>query len=196
MAENSTRALSEVLSHLENSVQGKKVTIGSLVDELGPHSFASLMLMFALISTSPASSIPGVTTIVAAIEFILVIQMLVGRDCLWLPAFIAHKGLSSEKLCKGIAWLRKPLHFVERFLKPRLVFFVKPPWMYLPLVLILGVTLFMPFMEVIPMSGSIASAAIAFFAAGLLTKDGVLAMASMVLLAVVPIVIWQLGFSG
>lgn len=196
MAENTTRALSEVLDHLERSVQGKRVMVGALVDELGPHSFASLMLMFALISTSPASTIPGVTTIVAAIEFILVIQMILGRDYLWLPSFISRRYLSTNKLYKGISWLRKPVHFVERFLKPRLVFFIKPPWMYLPLTLILAVTLVMPFMEVIPASGSIASAAIACFAAGLLTRDGLLAMIAMVFLAAVPFVIWYVGFSG
>lgn len=196
MAENTTRALSEVLDHLERSVQGKQVSIESLVEELGAHSFASLMLMFALISTSPASSIPGVTAIVAAIEFILVGQMVLGRDCLWLPGFISRRNLSTKKLCKGINWLRKPVHFVERFLKPRLVFFVKPPWLYLPLAVILAVTPFMPFMEVIPTSGSIASAAIACFAAGLLTKDGLLAMTSMVFLAAVPVVIWYVGFGG
>lgn len=196
MAEHTMRALSEVLNHLEHSVQGQKVTIGSLVDELGAHSFASLMLMFALISTSPASSIPGVTAIVAFIEFILVAQIMLGRDCLWLPGFISRKALSTHKLCKGINWLRKPVHFVERFLKPRWVFFVKPPWLYLPLAVILAVTPFMPFMEVIPTSGSIASAAIACFAAGLLTRDGLLAMVSILFLASVPFVIGYVGFSG
>lgn len=196
MAEHMTRALSEVLNHLEHSVQGQKVTIGSLVDELGAHSFASLMFMFALISTSPASSIPGVTAIVAFIEFILVAQIMLGRDCLWLPGFISREALSTHKLCKGINWLRKPVHFVERFLKPRWIFFVKPPWLYLPLAVILAVTPFMPFMEVIPTSGSIASAAIACFAAGLLTRDGLLAMVSILFLASVPFVIGYVGFSG
>ncbi|WP_447553930.1 exopolysaccharide biosynthesis protein [Vreelandella sp. EE22] len=196
MAEHTTRALSEVLDHLEKSIQGEKVRIASLVDELGHHSFASLMLMFALVSASPASSIPGITAMVAAVEFVLILQMLLGRTCLWLPTFISRKTLSARKLCTGVNWLRKPVHFVERFLKPRLVVFIKPPWLYLSLVLILAVTLFMPFMEAIPTSGSIASAAIACFAAGLLTRDGLLAMVSIGFLAAVPVMIWSVGFSG
>lgn len=73
------RALTELLDHLEHSVSGDDVAIGDLVDEIGPQSFAALMLIFALISTSPASAIPGVTSLVALIEFLLVVQMIAGR---------------------------------------------------------------------------------------------------------------------
>jgi hypothetical protein len=62
--------------------------------------------------------------------------------------------------------------------------------------LILGLTLFMPFMEVIPMSGSLAAGVIALFAAGLLARDGVLFVVSLVLLTTIPVAIWYFGFSG
>ncbi|MFN7104361.1 MAG: exopolysaccharide biosynthesis protein, partial [Pseudorhizobium sp.] len=155
------RALTDLLDHLEDCVQGDDVAISDLVTEIGPQSFAALMLLFALISTSPASAIPGVTASVAVIEFLLVIQMIAGRHCLWLPDFVSRRRLPTDALCKGIRWLRKPVHLVERFLKERLTALVTPPVMYLPLLLILVLTLFMPIMEVIPTSGSIASAIIA-----------------------------------
>ena len=63
---------------------------------------------------------------VAAIVFILVVQMIVGRDCVWLPDFISRHQLSTAQLCKGIGWLRKPVYFVEGFLKPRLAFPFSP----------------------------------------------------------------------
>lgn len=54
----------------------------------------------------------------------------------------------------------------------------------------------MPVMEIVPTSGSIASAVIALFAAGLLTRDGALAVMSLVLLIAVPVAVWQFGFAG
>ena len=45
--------------------------------------------------------------------------------------------------------------------------------------LILGLALVMPVMEVIPTSGSLASAVIALFAAGLLTRDGAVVAGSL-----------------
>ncbi len=196
MAEERTHALSEVLDRLESSVHGESISVEQVTENLGQKSFGSLMLVFSLISTSPASAIPGITSVVAAITFILVVQMIAGRGCVWLPRIITRRRMSTARLCKGINWLRKPLRFVERFLKPRLTFLFHRPWLWLPLILILGLTLFMPFMEIVPTSGSIASAVIALFAAGLLTRDGALVVASLVLLMGVPIAIWQFGFGG
>lgn len=196
MAEERTRALSEVLDHLESSVHGEDIAIEEVIEKLGHKSFASLMLVFSLISTSPASAIPGITTVVAALVFILVVQMIVGRECVWLPRFITRRRMSTAKLCVGINWLRKPVGFIERYLNARLTFLFHRPWLWLPLVLILCLTLFMPFMEIVPTSGSFASAVIALFAAGLLTRDGALAVASLILILAVPLAAWQFGFSG
>lgn len=187
-------ALSDVLDQLESAIEGENITVQEVIEKLGRKSFASLMLIFSLISTSPASAIPGITTVVAAIVFLLVGQMILGREHVWLPGFITRRRMSSAKLCQGINWLRKPVHFMERFLKTRLAFLFHRPWFFLPLVLILALTLFMPFMEVIPMSGSLASAVIALFAAGLLTRDGALVVAASILLLGVPLTVWKFGF--
>lgn len=196
MPRERTRALSEVLDQLELSAHGDRIRIEEVIERLGRKSFAALMLVFSLISTSPASAIPGITTTVAAITFILVVQMIAGRDCLWLLRFITRRYMSTAKLCQGIGWLRRPVRFVERFLKERLTFLFHRPWLWLPLALILLLTLFMPFMEIIPTSGSIASAVIALFAAGLLTRDGALVVLSLALLLAVPLAAWYFGSSA
>jgi hypothetical protein len=195
MNEPRTQALSDVLDRLEGAAGagGDSIAVGDVVETLGHRSFAALMLTFSLISTSPASAIPGITAVVAALVFLLVAQLIAGRDCVWLPEVVTKRRMSTEKLRKGIGWLRKPVRFVERFLRPRLGFLYHRPWLFLPLLLILGLTLFMPLMEAIPTSGSIASAVIAIFAAGLLTRDGVLGIAAMLLLLAVPVTVWQVA---
>lgn len=192
MTEN--HALSDVLARLEAAVNGDEVTVQEVIERLGRKSFASVMLIFSLISASPASAIPGLTAVVAGITFLLAAQMIIGRNHLWLPSFITCRRLSTAKLCKGIGWLRKPLHFVERFLKARLTFFFHGPWFHFTLMLIMALTLFMPFMELIPTSGSIASAVIALFAAGFLTRDGAVVICALLLLLGVPIAVWHFGF--
>ncbi|MBU8540982.1 exopolysaccharide biosynthesis protein [Falsiroseomonas tokyonensis] len=196
MARAKTHSLSDVLDQLESLAEGETVAVQDVVDKLGHQSFAALMLVFALIAVSPASAIPGLTATVAVIVFILAAQMILGRDSVWLPGFITRRQLSASKLCKGIGWLRKPIGFVERFLGQRLTWLLHRPWLLLPLVLILGLTLFMPMMELIPTSGSIASAVIALFAAGVLARDGAVVLASMALLATLPLAIWYFGFGG
>jgi hypothetical protein len=189
-----TRALSEVLDHLDQESHRQTVTIDDCVRELGPHSFSSMMLVFALISTSPASAIPGLTAAVAVIEFTLAAQMMFGCHSVWLPRFIASRELAVPKLRKGISWLRRPVLFVERFLRPRLTFLLVRPWLFLPLLLVMTLTIFMPFMEAIPTSGSIASAIIALFAAGWLACDGLLVLLAIPLLAALPVAVLYLTF--
>lgn len=196
MSGEHTRALSDVLDQLEDVAQDDSIRIGEVVEHLGRKSFASLMLIFALISTSPASGIPGITATVAFLVFILAAQMIVGRDCVWLPSFVAKRSMSTEKLCKGVGWLRKPVRFVERFLRPRMTVLLHRPWILLPLMLVLALTLVMPLLEAIPTSGSIASAVIALFAAGLLTRDGGLVLLSLGLLLALPMAVWYFGLSG
>ncbi|MBR9764339.1 MAG: exopolysaccharide biosynthesis protein [Rhodobacteraceae bacterium] len=185
-----THALSDVLDDLEQSLHGETIALAEVVDSLGRSSFAGLMLAFSLVSTSPASAIPGITAVVAALVFILVVQMIAGRETVWLPDIITRRRLSTDTLGKGVDWLRKPVGFVERLLQPRLTFLFHRPWRWLPLVLIMALTLFMPFMEIVPTSGSIASAVIALFAASLLTRDGVLALLSLGLLSILPVAIY------
>ena len=195
MAEDHSKALSDVLDHLESKLHGSEVTVDKIVSDVGASSLPALILSFALISTSPASAIPGLTAAVAVVEFLLCVQMLIGRRSIWLPALIGRRRLSTEKLRKGIGWLRKPVEFAEKVLRRRLTVFVTPPWIHLPLMLIMIMTLFMPFMEVVPTTGSIASAIIALFAAGVLMRDGLLVAVSTLFLLTVPIMVWLFGFN-
>lgn len=191
-------ALSEIIDELENLVDeddADEVRVRDIVEKLGQKSFVSVMLIFSLIATSPASAIPGVTAMVGGITVLLSAQMLAGRDHLWLPDFLMRRRLGTGKLQTGIKWLRRPVRFVERFLKHRLTFLFHRPVFYAPLLLVMALALFMPVMELVPMSGSIAAAVIALFAAGVLTRDGVLLIAALVVLTGLPFAIWQLGFA-
>lgn len=186
-------ALTGVLDQLEDSIGGDTATIDDIAGALGHRGLAALILVFALISTSPASAIPGITTFVAAVVLLLLAQMLAGRRCAWLPGFVGNRSLDTGKLQKGIDWLRRPVGFIQLFLRPRLTFLVHRPWVIVPMLLIACLCLTMPFLEVIPTSGSIASAIIALFAAGLLTRDGVLVAVATALLALLPALLWLIA---
>lgn len=189
MTDQDAPTLSGVLDEMAELSGGedRKLTVEEIIDCLGKHSFASTILAFSLISTSPASGIPGVTAFVALIVMFLVVQMIIGRDSLWLPGFIMRRDIEAKKLREGVRWLRRPVDFVDRYLHERSTYLLHRPWVYLPLLMVLLLTLFMPFMEVIPTSGSIASAMIAIFAAGYLMRDGRVVMLSMLLMSLLPV---------
>jgi hypothetical protein len=195
MADARTPALSDVLDRIEESAHGDSVQVRELAEHLGRKSFASVMLVCSLLSASPASAIPGLTAAVGAIVAVLAVQMLVGRECVWLPGFVARRHIPARTLRRAIGWLRRPVQVVERFSKPRLSILLERPWIGLPLLLTLGLALFMPFMEVVPTSGSIASALVAVFAAGLLLRDGGLVLLALLVMAAVPVAVWHAGIA-
>jgi hypothetical protein len=182
--------LGELLDRLDEAARSPQVGVGTLAETLGQRSFAALMLVFALISTSPASAIPGLTTGVAAIECLLALQLIAGRRSAWLPAFISDRQLPGRRLREAVRWLRKPLAAVERIIRPRFAFMAHRPWLYLPLLLVVLLTLSMPVMEFVPTSGSMPSALIALFAAGLIVHDGLVILLVTALLLVAPVAVF------
>ena len=172
MNETGGPTLSGVLDQMEHLSGGadRQITVEEIIDCLGKHSFASTILTFSLISTSPASGIPGFTAFIGLVVLFLVVQMIFGRESLWLPGFII-----------------RPVDFVDQYLHQRSTFILHRPWIYLPLLMVMALSMFMPFMELVPTSGSIASAMIAIFAAGYLMRDGRVVIFSMVLMSLLPV---------
>ncbi|MEI4469727.1 exopolysaccharide biosynthesis protein [Frigidibacter sp. MR17.24] len=183
--------LTTALDALEAAVEDDDARVAHVVEALGRRSFTSVLLIAALVSTSPASAVPGLTTAVALVILVLVPQMIAGRDHLWLPRFVMSRRVPRGAVSKGARWLRRPVGWLDRVLRPRLKALCHRPWVVLPLALVMALALVMPFLEVIPLSGSLASAVVALVAAGLLVRDGALVtLASLPLLALAA-VIWR-----
>lgn len=185
-------ALSQVLDRLEASAHEDKTSLGDIVEGLGRRSFAAIILIPSLLAVSPLSGVPGVTVAVGLIVAITSAQMLWGRDCLWLPDRLTRRQIPTDRLCKAIGWLRKPVHFIERFLRPRLTFLFHRPLIWIPLTILFLIGAAMPVLELIPTSGSIAAFAISLYAIGLLTRDGALIIAGFAFTAAAPLIVWQL----
>lgn len=105
MNETGGPTLSGVLDQMEHLSGGadRQITVEEIIDCLGKHSFASTILTFSLISTSPASGIPGFTAFIGLVVLFLVVQMIFGRESLWLPGFIMRRDIAAKKLRAGCA---------------------------------------------------------------------------------------------
>ncbi len=188
------QVLNAVLDQLEDASTSETVTIDALVKTIGPQAFTALMLVFALVAISPASVVPGVTSAVGLIEAMLAAQMIMGRPHLWLPGFIAQRGVAGARLGTAVGWLRKPIGFIDRILRPRLSFMTEKPWILPWLIVVFCLGLIMPFMELIPTSGTIIATFIALVAAAMLTRDGLLLVLAAGVLALIAWVLrWFIG---
>ena len=169
--------LDELLDRLEEATEASdEVTLGAILDEVGRRSFGPLLLLAGLVVLAPIiGDIPGMPTVTGVFVLLIAAQLLFGREHFWLPKWLLERSVAAEKLRKVVGkWLRPPARFVDRLLRPRLTYLVRPTRVYA--VACIAIALVMPIMEVVPFSANLAGAALTAFGLALIAHDGLLAI--------------------
>jgi len=191
------RSLTDILDALQHAERGEKVSVRDILNEVGVRSFAPTILVPALILVSPLSGIFGLPTIGAILIFLITAQKLAGRRQVWLPDVIKRRRVKSDKLDKAISWLRKPCGWIDARTHKRLTYFVSRPANIVTLSTIIGITLIIPFLEVLPMVTSVFAGAISLFAIGLLARDGLFTVLGYIQVALsLALVAWLVGMGA
>ncbi len=187
---NDLDSMEAVLDTIADAGDGRRVSVEDIVNEIGDDAFGPLMLIPALVAVTPASGIPGLTATAGLIIALVSFQMVIGRKALWLPGFILNRTMSRSKLDTARDWLAKPARIIDRLTGKRLSFLVKPPFSVVPALICLCAGLVMPFLEVIPFSGSVMAGAVSLFALSFVTEDGILSVLGTALVATAGYLAW------
>jgi hypothetical protein len=96
-------------------------TLGNLVELFEEKSFA---ILFVLLLGVPALPLPtgGATHVFEIIAVLLALQLIAGREHIWLPERWRKLELAGPRQRRFIAGLMKFIRFLERFSRPRLTF--------------------------------------------------------------------------
>jgi hypothetical protein len=96
-------------------------TLGNLVELFEEKSFA---ILFVLLLGVPALPLPtgGATHVFEIIAVLLALQLIAGREHIWLPDRWRRLELAGPRQRRFIAGLMKFIAFLERFSRPRLTF--------------------------------------------------------------------------
>src|SRR4051812_49533837 len=100
--------------------EGKK-TLGSIIELFGEKSFALLFILLLGVSALPLPT-GGATHVFEIIAMLLALQLIVGRDQIWLPQRWRTKQLAGPRQKAFITRLMKVIRWLERFSKPRFSF--------------------------------------------------------------------------
>lgn len=96
---------------------GQCVTVHEIRDALGERSFATLLLFFALVNLLP---LPPGTTLVLGLPLMLVaLQMVSGRQSVWLPEFLLSRSLTADQFRKLAEKMLPRLQWLESVVRPR-----------------------------------------------------------------------------
>jgi hypothetical protein len=96
-------------------------TLGGVVELFGQKSFALLFVLLLGVSALPLPT-GGATHVFEVIAILLALQLLAGRDEIWLPRRWRTLELAGPKRQRFITALLKMIRGLERFSRPRLSF--------------------------------------------------------------------------
>lgn len=99
--------------------ESEELTIGDLTDVLDERSFALVLMVLLFPSALPIPT-GGITHVFELVAVVVVAQMIIGRDELWLPRRVADHQLGDTFRGKAVPAVVKRVRWFERFARPRL----------------------------------------------------------------------------
>ena len=171
-----------VLDDVSRAGEGEDVTLADVLSTAGRHSLTAVLLVPALIVVTPLSGIPGFSSIMGLVIALISVQILAGRDHLWLPKWIRCRTMERKNLHWAVDWLQKPARAIDAITARRLTLLVHRPAASLLHLACLICGLAMPFLEFVPFSSSVLGAAVSVMSIALLARDGLFALAAFALI--------------
>ena len=161
----------------------KNIPVRHIRDAVGRRSFGPLLLTVSLLGFTPVGAVPGVPTTLAVFVVLIAAQILVGRDSLWLPAFLLDRKVEGKKLTQSANKLKPAARWIDKYICPRWEFLTLRPTSYLIALVCLLIAVTVPPLELIPLVDLPLWAALVAFSLALATHDGLLAIAAFILTA-------------
>ncbi|MEC7889234.1 MAG: exopolysaccharide biosynthesis protein, partial [Pseudomonadota bacterium] len=162
MAHHEPSSVTEVLSELDElASHSDKVCVADVLDDFGERSFGPFIMLPALLELSPIGGIPGLPTALALFIALIAVQLLIGRDHVWMPQFVQKRAVGSRKLHKAVGKLRGIGKFLDRHSEGRLEILTEGIAIKLVAILIIALCCTVPPLEFLPFASSFPMLAIA-----------------------------------
>lgn len=184
-AETEPQGVEEVLGELDElAADLDRVRIGDVLDDFGPRSFGVFLLVPPLIEVTPIGGVPGVPSFLALVVAITAGQLLIGKDHVWLPAFIQQRSISSRRLHRGLTKLRGVAQWLDAHSHGRLQALTQGVWVKIAALVSLMLCSLVPPLELIPFASTLGLLPTGAIGLALIVRDGVLMAVALALAAV------------
>jgi hypothetical protein len=166
------RNLRTLLQSLCSGTEGETVSVADLLNAVGRRSYGPVILLLGFIAISPLTIIPGANVLVALITLIFAVQMVFGRPYPWIPKKALAFSFPRKHLIMGVAAADKYVVQVDRFLKPRLTFLTRTPFVQLVAVACVAAALVTLPLSFVPLGPVVPSLTILLFGLAITARDG------------------------
>jgi hypothetical protein len=177
MPESPSHPIEDILDKIDQAAERHDpLTFGNVMDVLGQHSFAPILLLIGLIMMVPGpADIPGVPVALGLVVIVVAGQLILQREHLWIPGWMEHQKITAERAHMMVSSMRKPAQWIDYVTKPRYRSLVNHAGAVVTGVACILVAMTTPTLEFVPFSANLAGAAIVALSVSLLAKDGLLA---------------------
>ncbi|MEQ1492821.1 MAG: exopolysaccharide biosynthesis protein, partial [Terricaulis sp.] len=165
--------LDEIVAKCDNDSTPDTLTLAEILDSVGRRSYGPLLLVIGLFAISPATIVPGMTWLAAALTLLVAGQMALGLPRIWLPKKALQAQLPRDAVSSGIEKGRGAAKVIDRLLKPRLTFLSKPPFVNIVALMVIAAALITLPLGLIPFAPLAPGLAVVFFGLGMVARDGV-----------------------
>jgi len=171
--DNLNEVLDEIVETAGSKADTQPLTLGDLLDSVGRRSYGPLLLLIGLFAISPATAIPGMTWLTAALTLVVAGQMAIGLQTIWLPSAARNVRVGRRQVREGVEKGRPAARWVDHLLRRRLDFLSRPPFVNIVALCVLAAALITFPLGLIPLLPIIPGIAIVAFGLGMTARDGV-----------------------
>lgn len=149
-----------------------EVRVRDVLDKFGTRSFAPVMLVLALIPLSPIGAIPGMPTFLALCILLVAVQLLLGRDYIWVPVWIEKRSVSGKRMKAAVDKLGGMAAKLDALAEGRLQFLTRGPALRLAAGVIVILALPVGPLEIFPWAAAAPMLGIAIISLAIMVRDG------------------------
>jgi hypothetical protein len=168
-----TKIIDQIADMSENEDQ---VSVDDIVSVIGRRAFGPFLVFIGLFLVVPGvSDIPGVPILCGLLVILLLSQQLLGRDSIWLPAFLLRRSVDNSYIEKSLEYARKPAQTIDSLTSSRLTFLVNNETShYFSAIVCILAALITPLTTFIPFSANVVGLCFLLFGLAFVTRDGII----------------------
>ena len=149
------------------------LTVAEVLDLFGGRSLGPLLMLFGLIAAvPPIGAIPLVPTTMGVLTFLTAAQFALGRKRIWVPGFVANRGIGADRLRAGERRAGSVMERIDALVRQRGGRLIEGPPQRLIAVAACLIALMMPPLEAVPFGVAVPGTALIALGIGVTAKDG------------------------
>ena len=165
------------------------VSVDHILDSVGRRSFGPVVMFVGIILVTPLSGVPGMPTVMGMLTLLTLGQLILGRQHIWLPAWLIEREIPRDRLVRGMELLRPLARALDGLSRQRLVPLVKGIGLDVMACACVVIAFIMPLTEIIPFSSSLFGVALVAFGFSMLARDGAIALFAWTVTLIVPLAV-------